>query len=98
MPTFDTPEPIFVTVSLAHGDVRLTASERTDIQVDHSGELRASTASGNLSIGRAAGRAELTTGSGEVRVSEVDGAALIKNTNGNSWAGSVTGELSVQGA
>jgi hypothetical protein len=34
MRTFDTPEPIIVTVELGHGDLRIVASERTDTAVD----------------------------------------------------------------
>ena len=34
MPTFDTPEPISVTVELVVGDVRITASDRTDTVVE----------------------------------------------------------------
>ena len=34
MPTFDTPEPITVTVELSVGDLRIVASERTDTTVD----------------------------------------------------------------
>lgn len=34
MPTFDTPEPISVTVELGVGDVRIVASDRTDTIVD----------------------------------------------------------------
>jgi DUF4097 and DUF4098 domain-containing protein YvlB len=34
MPTFDTPEPIFATVKLAHGTLRLIATERTDTVVE----------------------------------------------------------------
>jgi hypothetical protein len=34
MPTFETPEPIAVTVELGVGDVRVTASDRTDTVVD----------------------------------------------------------------
>ncbi len=34
MPTFDTPGPISVTVSLGAGDVRITATERSDTVVD----------------------------------------------------------------
>jgi Putative adhesin len=33
MPTFDTPDPILVTVELGVGDVRITASERKDTEV-----------------------------------------------------------------
>jgi hypothetical protein len=34
MPTFDTPEPISVTVDLGVGDLRIVASDRTDTQVE----------------------------------------------------------------
>jgi hypothetical protein len=34
MPTFDTPEPISVTVDLGVGDVRIVASDRTDTMVE----------------------------------------------------------------
>jgi hypothetical protein len=34
MPTFDTPEPITLTVELGVGDIRIVASERTDTAVD----------------------------------------------------------------
>jgi DUF4097 and DUF4098 domain-containing protein YvlB len=34
MPTFETPEPISVTVELAVGDIRIVASDRTDTVVD----------------------------------------------------------------
>ena len=34
MPTFDTPEPISVTIELGVGDVRITASDRTDTVVE----------------------------------------------------------------
>ncbi|MBG6134605.1 DUF4097 family beta strand repeat-containing protein [Longispora fulva] len=34
MPTFDTPEPISVTIDLGYGDVRLTASDRADTTVE----------------------------------------------------------------
>ena len=34
MPTFDTPEPISVTIDLGLGDIRIAASDRTDTSVD----------------------------------------------------------------
>jgi DUF4097 and DUF4098 domain-containing protein YvlB len=183
MPTFDTAEPIFTTVELAHGTVRLIASERTDtvveiqpthpsssadvkaaertrveyahgrlvvtgpeprtwgrigsvevtielpagshlngegaavdfrcdgplgectvktasgdIQLDQTGALRASTASGNITAAKATGRSEVTAGSGTVDLREIDGEAVVKNSNGTSKIGEVTGELRVSGA
>ena len=34
MPTFETPEPISVSLELGVGDVRIAASERTDTVVE----------------------------------------------------------------
>jgi len=34
MPTFDTPEPISVTVEIGVGDIRIVASDRTDTVVE----------------------------------------------------------------
>jgi hypothetical protein len=34
MPTFDTPEPISVTLEVGVGDIRIVASDRTDTVVD----------------------------------------------------------------
>ena len=34
MPTFDTPEPISVTLEVGVGDIRIVASDRTDTIVD----------------------------------------------------------------
>jgi Putative adhesin len=181
MPTFDTPEPIAVTIALVVGDVRITASDRTDtvvvvspsdsskesdvkaaertrveyshgrlliktprtwkqytpfgggesidvaielpagshaegeasvadfrcdgrfgecrfttaagnIRLDHTGPLHLSTGAGSVTVDRAVGRAEVT-GSGQVRIREIDGPAVIKNLNGVTWVGEVTGDL-----
>ena len=44
------------------------------------------------------GHAEVTAGSGDVRVREIDGTAVIKNSNGDTWIGAVTGDLRVNAA
>jgi DUF4097 and DUF4098 domain-containing protein YvlB len=64
MPSFDTPEPIAVTIDLPCGDVRLTASDRADTVV----EVRPSNP-GSVADVRAAER---------TRVEYADGALLIK--------------------
>jgi Putative adhesin len=181
MPTFETPEPISVTVAIGVGDVRITASDRTDtvvvvspsdsskgsdvkgaeqtrveyadgrlliksprswrhyspfgggesidiaielpagsrvegeasvadfrcdgrlgecrlatavgsIRLDETGPLHVSTSAGTITVDRAVGRAEVT-GSGQVRIGEIDGPAVIKNLNGVTWVGEVTGDL-----
>jgi hypothetical protein len=181
MPTFATPQPISVTLSIGVGDVRIAASDRTDtvvvvspsdsskgsdveaaeqirveysdgrllikaprswkhytpfgggesievaielpagsrveceasvadlhcdgrlgecrlstgvgnIRVDATGPLHLSTGAGNVTVDSAVGRAEIT-GSGQVRIREIDGPAVIKNLNGVTWVGEVSGDL-----
>jgi len=181
MPKFDTPQPISVTIELSVGDIRITASDRTDtlvevipnrasktsdvkaaeqtrvefsqgrlliltpkswkrytpfgggeavnvtielpagsrinaetavgdvgcegrlgecrfntsvgnIYVDETGPLHANTSGGNVTVDRIVGRGEIT-GSGQVRIREIDGPAVVKNLNGATWVGEVTGDL-----
>ena len=47
---------------------------------------------------RATGRAEVTAGSGDVRLGELDAAAVIKNSNGDTWVGVAAGDLRVNAA
>ena len=42
--------------------------------------------------------AELTTGSGAVRIDSLDGTAVVKNSNGDTWIGEITGDLRVNAA
>ena len=44
------------------------------------------------------GPAEVSTGSGRVRLGQIDGTAVIKNSNGDSWIGEVAGDLRVNAA
>jgi DUF4097 and DUF4098 domain-containing protein YvlB len=67
MPTFDTPEPITMTVELGVGDLRIVASDRTDTVV----EVRA---------GRAPSKADHA--SERVRVEYANGNLLIKAPKG----------------
>jgi hypothetical protein len=181
MPNFETPEPISVTIALVVGDLRITASERSDtvvqvspsdsskksdvsaaeqtrveysdgrllikapkswkqyspfagaesidvsvelpagssidgeasvvdlrcdgrlgecsyttsaghVRIDQAGPLRLHTSAGRVTVDHAAGRAEIT-GSGQVRIRQIDGPAEIKNLNGATWVGEVTGDL-----
>jgi DUF4097 and DUF4098 domain-containing protein YvlB len=183
MPTFDTPEPISASISLAVGDARIIASDRNDtvvvvspsdssnesdvkaakqtrveyspgallikapkqwrqysrfssgdfgsidvqielpagsqiageaamadfgcdgrlgackfttaagnIHLDETGPLRLTTSTGSIVVDRAVGRTEVT-GAGEVRIREIDGTAVVKNLNGDTWIGEVTGDL-----
>ena len=49
-------------------------------------------------VDRVAGPAEVSTGSGRVRLGQIDGTAVIKNSNGDSWIGEVAGDLRVNAA
>jgi DUF4097 and DUF4098 domain-containing protein YvlB len=66
-----------------------------DIQLDATGALEASTATGAIVVDHVAGHAEVSTGSGRIRVGEIDGTAVIKNSNGDSWVGDSVGDLRV---
>ena len=69
-----------------------------DIQLDQAAGARLRTGMGDVAVERAAGDAEVTTGSGSIRVDRVDGAAVVKNSNGDTWIGEVTGDLRVNAA
>ena len=43
-------------------------------------------------------RRHITTGSGALRVDSIDGTALLKNSNGATWVGDVSGDLRVNAA
>lgn len=80
----------------ALGDCRLKTFG--EIHVEQAGAVKLATAAGDISLGRATGDAELTTASGDLRADQVDGRAVIKNSNGDSRVGEVTGDLRVIGA
>jgi len=73
------------------GECRLTTAVGS-IRLDETGPLHLSTSAGSVTVDRALGRAEIT-GSGQVRIREIDGPAVIKNLNGVTWVGEVTGDL-----
>jgi DUF4097 and DUF4098 domain-containing protein YvlB len=186
MPTFDTPEPISATVELTLGDVRISASDRTDtvvgvepsdasndedrkaaeqtrveyangqllvkapklhywvprrtggsitvtielpagsdvkgtagmadfhcdgplgecqiktglgdIRLDRTQGLIIKSATGDISVDRVAGHADVKVGSGDLRVRELDSTAVIKNSNGDTWVGVAGGDLRVNAA
>ncbi|MDG4771977.1 DUF4097 family beta strand repeat-containing protein [Solwaraspora sp. WMMD792] len=63
MPTFDTPEPISVTLELGSGDVRIAASDRTDTVV----EVRPSDAADDSDVAAAA-RVRVDYANGTLRI------------------------------
>jgi DUF4097 and DUF4098 domain-containing protein YvlB len=69
-----------------------------DIQVDQAGPAELRTAMGDLTVEQALEHAELTTRSGVVRLAKIDGSAVIKNSNGDTWIGEATGDVQVNAA
>src|SRR5580692_972386 len=76
MPTFDTPEPISVSLELAVGDIRIAATDRDDTVV----EVRPSDPAKKADV----------TAAEQTRVEYVDGRLLVKAPKGwrqYSWRG-----------
>jgi hypothetical protein len=65
------------------------------IRIDDAGPVTLAAGAGDLEIGHAISRVDLKAASGAVRIDEVDGTAVIKNSNGDTSIGAVTGELRV---
>ncbi|MBO0826264.1 MAG: DUF4097 family beta strand repeat protein [Streptosporangiales bacterium] len=72
-----------VTVRTALGDIRLEAT----------GELRAKTSMGDITVGRIDGGADLDTSAGAVRIGRIDGSAVVKASAGGLSVGEVAGDL-----
>jgi hypothetical protein len=68
------------------------------IRLDEAGPVTLKTGIGDISIERATGHADITSGSGEVRVRALDASAVIKNSNGDTWVGAAHGDLRVGAA
>jgi len=66
-----------------------------DIRLDQAGAVQLRTGVGDITVEGADGDAELTTGSGSLRIDRVGGAAVVKNSNGDTWIGEVAGDLRV---
>ena len=68
------------------------------IGLDQAATLNLKSGTGDISVDRATGRAEVTAGSGDVRVGELDGSAVIKNSNGDTWVGVASGDVRLNAA
>ena len=60
--------------------------------------LQLKSGAGDISVNRAAGDSQITTGSGALAIGSIDGAAVVKNSNGDTRIGEVTGDLRVKAA
>ena len=68
------------------------------IRLDQGDELNLKSGAGDISVDRATGRVEVTAGSGDLRLRELDGSAVIKNSNGDTWVGVAGGDVRLNAA
>jgi len=79
------------------GECRITTG-LGHIRLDRADALSLRSGVGDISLELATGHAEVTTGSGEVRLGELDGSAVIKNSNGDTWVGVAGGDVRLNAA
>jgi DUF4097 and DUF4098 domain-containing protein YvlB len=68
-----------------------------DIGLARTGPLDLGSASGAIVVGRVTGQARVSSG-GAVQISDIDGDAVIKNSNGDSRIGTISGGLAIKAA
>jgi hypothetical protein len=68
-----------------------------ELQLEKAGPLELRTA-GNITVDQVVSRANITTGCGCVRIGEINGSAVVKNSNGHSTIREVAGDLQVNAA
>ncbi len=100
--TIELPQGSELEAKTGFGDMRVDGrlgathvhSGAGDVVLDETGRLKLSTGAGTVSVNRAVGNAEVTA-AGEIHLGAIDGQAQIKNQNGKTWIGDVTGPLRV---
>lgn len=68
------------------------------VRLATTGELRANTASGRLTVEHVTGRADVSGSWGSVRVGEIDGAAVVKTSSGQVWIGHAARSVAIRTA
>jgi hypothetical protein len=68
------------------------------IEVDRAQTLTVKSATGDVSVDRVAGHADIKAGSGDISVRALDTTAVVKNSNGDTWIGDAGGDLRVNAA
>ena len=68
-----------------------------DVRIDEAADVSLKTGAGDVAVGRATG-CDVATGSGAVRLGAIDGAAVVKNSNGDTEIGDIAGDLRVRAA
>ena len=69
-----------------------------NFRLERTGPLRLDTSAGHVTVDGIAGDAEISTGSGRVQIGEVEGSAVVKNSNGDTTMDGVTGDVRVRAA
>lgn len=99
------PQGSAVDVSNGMGDIRVDGrvaetrlkSGAGEVQADVTATAQLVSGFGNLSLGSATGEATLTT-TGDIRIGQIDGNAVVKTSNGNTWVDEIVGHLRVKSA
>ena len=68
------------------------------IRLDQADILSLKSGMGDITVERATGDAEVTTGSGDVRLRDLGSSAIIKNSNGDTWVGAAGGDVRLSAA
>ncbi len=68
------------------------------IRLDQAAALSAKTGIGDIGVERVTDHADVSAGSGDVRLRALDGSAVVKNSNGDTWVGEARGDLRVSAA
>ncbi|RSN55270.1 hypothetical protein DMH01_33680 [Amycolatopsis sp. WAC 04182] len=68
------------------------------IHLDHTGELKLHSASGNIVVEHADGNVDISTSSGRVHVGGIEGTAVVKNSNGPTTIGAAADATRIRSA
>lgn len=68
-----------------------------DIRLEEAGSVELRAGAGDITVDVVAGRAEIRT-AGAVRIGSVNGPAVVRNSNGDTWIGQVTGDARMNAA
>ena len=104
--TIDLPTGSSLAAYLAYSDVHadgaLGGSElhmaSGRVRLDRVDALRANIASGDVAIGRVAGRADIEGGAFDLRIGEVTGTVGLSNSGGRAWIGHASSDLELSSA
>ncbi|MFF4891423.1 DUF4097 family beta strand repeat-containing protein [Micromonospora chersina] len=104
--TIELPTGSSLATYLAHSEVHADGSfggcelhlASGRVQVDRVDALRADIASGEVSIGHVAGRADIDGGAFGMRIGAVEGAVALSNSGGRTWIGRAFSDVELSSA